>query len=136
MGMFEQTRWSSHAAVPILGGLTWFWFAASFGLVGFLFSMIPGCLLLASGFSILLWPGDARIPSFTAAGGLLGVPLALPVFFVAGAGTALLLIGLSIASYLAAGAVAVQWEPHTPDVPVPEPSVGLAAQVGVLDGVR
>jgi hypothetical protein len=43
---------------------------------------------------------------------------------------ALLLIGLSAASYLAAGAVAVHWEPHTPEVPRPEPSLRLAAQVG------
>jgi hypothetical protein len=127
--MFEQTRWSAHAAVPILGGLAWFWFAASFGLAGFLFSMIPGCLLLASGVSILLWPGDTRIASFSAIGGLLGVPLALPAFVVAGPGTALLLIGLSAASFLAAGAVAVRWEPHTPEVPPPEPSLGLSAHV-------
>ncbi|MHC4224742.1 MAG: alpha/beta hydrolase family protein, partial [Planctomycetota bacterium] len=127
--MFDQTRWSAHAAVPILGGLAWLWFAASFGLAGFVFSMIPGCLLLASGVSILLWPGDARIVSFTAIGGLLGVPLALPAFVVAGPGTALLLIGLSAASFLAAGAVAVRWEPHTPDVPLPQPSLGLSAHV-------
>jgi hypothetical protein len=127
--MFHQTRWSAHAAVPILAGLAWLWFAASFGLTGFLFSIIPGCLLLASGVSILLWPGDARITSFAALGGLLGVPLALPVFVVAGPGTALLLIGLSAASCLAAGAVAVQWEPHTTGVPLPEPSLGLFAQV-------
>jgi dienelactone hydrolase len=127
--MFDQTRWIPLGVVPILSGLAWLWCAASFGVVGFLFSMIPGCLLLASGMSILLWPGDARIASFTALGGMLGVPLALPAFFVAGPGTALLLIGLSIASYLTAGAVAVRWEPHTPDVPLPEPSLGLSAQV-------
>ena len=129
--MFNQTRWSAHAAIPIFAGLAWFWFAASFGLTGFLFSMIPGCLLLSSGISILLWPGDSRITSFTAIGGLVGVPLALPAFVVAGPGTALLLIGLSAASFLAAGAVAVRWEPHTPGVPLPEPSLGLSAQVAV-----
>jgi dienelactone hydrolase len=127
--MFEQPRWSPVAAIPIVAGLCWLWLAAGFGVVGFLFSIIPGCLLLASGFSILLWPGDARIASFTAMGGAVGVPLALPVFFVAGPGTALLLIGLSLASYLASGAVAVLWEPHTPGVPTPEPSLGLYAQV-------
>jgi dienelactone hydrolase len=127
--MFDQTRWTLFGAVPILAGLAWLWFAASFGVVGFLFAMIPGCLLLSSGMSILLWPGDARIASFTALGGLLGVPLALPAFWVAGPATALLLVGASIASYLTAGAVAVRWEPHTPDVPLPEPSLGLSAQV-------
>jgi hypothetical protein len=125
----EQTRWSRDAAIPILGGIAWLWFATGFGLVGFLFSLIPGCLLLASGVSILLWPGDLRISSFAALGGLLGVPLALPAFWVAGPGTALLLIALSAASYVAAGAVAVKWEPHTPDVPAPEPSLRLSAEV-------
>jgi dienelactone hydrolase len=127
--MIEQKRWSQDAAIPIFAGATWLWFAASFGLIGFLFSLIPGCLLLASGFSILLWPGDLRISSFAALGGLLGVPLAIPAFWVAGPGTALLLIGLSAASYIAAGAVAVKWEPHTQDVPAPEPSLRLSAEV-------
>ena len=127
--MFDQTRWSPYAALPIAGGLAWFWFAADFGLPGFLASMAPGCLLLASGISILLWPGDPRIVSFTALGGVLGVPLALPAFVVAGPATALLLIGVSVASFLAAGAVAVRWEPHTPHVPVPEPSLRLSARV-------
>ncbi|MEN8160488.1 MAG: hypothetical protein ABFS41_10495 [Myxococcota bacterium] len=38
--MIEQRRWSRDAAVPIFAGATWLWFAASFGLVGFLFSLI------------------------------------------------------------------------------------------------
>jgi hypothetical protein len=127
--MFDQSRWSLIGAVPIVAGLAWFWLAASFGWVGFLFSMLPGCLLLASGVSILLWPGDPRIASFTAMGGLLGIPLALPAAVVIGPGTALLLIALSAASFLTAGSVAVRWEAHTPDVPAPEPSLALSAQV-------
>ncbi len=129
--MFRQSRWSRAAAIPIAAGLVWLWLAATFGMVGFFFSLIPGCLLLASGVSILLWPGDARITSFTAAGGLLGVPLAVPAFAVAGPGVALLLIALSAASFLAAGALAIRWEPHTPDVPPPEPTLRLAAEVAV-----
>jgi hypothetical protein len=127
--VIEQTRWSRDAAVPIFAGAVWLWFATGFGLVGFLFSLIPGCLLFSSGISILLWPGDLRISSFAALGGLLGVPLAVPAFWVAGPGTALLLIGLSAASYVAAGAVAVKWEPHTKEVPTPEPSLRLSAEV-------
>ena len=84
--MFRQSRWSPGATLPIICGLVWLWLAASFGVLGFLFSVIPGCLLLASGVSILLWPGDTRILSFTAVGGLLGLPLALPAFYVAGPG--------------------------------------------------
>ncbi len=127
--MIEQSRWSKDAVAPLLGGVAWLWFATSFGVVGFAFSLIPGCLLLSSGMSILLWPGDLRISSFAALGGLLGVPLAVPAFWVAGPTTALLLIALSAASYVAAGAVAVKWEPHTSDVPAPEPSLRLSAEV-------
>jgi hypothetical protein len=127
--VIEQTRWSREATVPIVAGAVWLWFATGFGLLGFLFSLIPGCLLFSSGMSILLWPGDLRISSFAALGGLLGVPLAVPAFWVAGPGTALLLIGLSAASYLVAGAVAVKWEPHTKQVPTPEPSLRLSAEV-------
>jgi len=127
--LVEQKRWSRDGAVPILAGAAWLWFASGFGLLGFAFSLIPGCLLFAAGLSILLWPGDLRISSFAALGGLLGVPLAIPAFWVAGPGTALLLVGLSAASYLAAGAVAVKWEPHTQEVPAPEPSLRLSAEV-------
>jgi len=61
--------------------------------------------------------------------GLLGVPLALPAIFVAGPSTAALLIALSALSFLAAGRVALRQDPHFPDVPVPEPSLSLYAQV-------
>ena len=82
--MFEQPRWSPLSAVPMAAGLAWLWCAASFGVVGFFFSVIPGCLLLASGVGMLLWAGDLRIPQFAALGGILGIPLALPATFVAG----------------------------------------------------
>ena len=53
--MFEQQRWPREAWLPISSGLLWLWCAASFGIVGFLFSLLPGCLLLASGFSTIVW---------------------------------------------------------------------------------
>jgi dienelactone hydrolase len=114
-------------------GLVWLWCAASFGTVGFLFSVIPGCLLLASGVSNLLWPGDVRIPQFVALGGLLGVPLAVPALWVADVGTGLLLVLMSGASFVAAGAISVHQEPHEDDVPAPEPSLWLATQVAIDD---
>jgi len=127
--MLDLPRWHREAAVPIAAGLLWLWYAASFGVVGFLFSLIPGCLLLASGTALLLWPGDLRIPQFAAAGGLLGVPLAVPATFVAGPGTALALIAVSAASFLASGVVALRQEPPVPGVPDPRPSLGLHLQV-------
>jgi len=129
--MYEQPRWAREALVPILAGLVWLWCAASFGLVGFLFSIVPGVLLLGSGTSLLFWPGDDRITQFAALGGLLGVPLALPVFLVSGFGLGVLLVGFSAASFVAAGVAAIRQEPHVAGVPTPSMSVRTAAQVGV-----
>lgn len=131
--MFEQQRWPRLAWVPIAAGLAWLWCAASFGMPGFFFSVIPGCLLLGAGVSTLLWPGDVRIAQFVALGGFLGVPLALPAFFVAGPATGALLVLASAAAFVAAGAISVRQEPHVDEVPVPVPSPGLAAQVAIDD---
>jgi len=134
--MFEQPRFARIAFVPIVAGLSWLWCASHEGLlVGFLFSSIPGCLLLASGVSTLLWPGDLRIAQFTALGGLLGIPLAVPAFLTVGAGTALLLVLLSAASFIAAGAISVRQEPHTEEVPAPRPTLRLDAEVAVDDAL-
>jgi hypothetical protein len=84
---------------------------------------------------MLLWPGDLRIPQFTALGGLLGVPLAVPAFWVAGPGTALALILLSGASFLLGGAMSVRQEPHVEEVPRPVPSMALATQVALDDAL-
>lgn len=129
--MYEQPRWPREAVVPILAGLIWLWYAASFGLIGFLFSLIPGVLLMGSGVSLLLWPGDDRITQFSALGGLLGVPLALPAFWVSGFGIGLVLVTFSAASFVAAGIGAIRQEPHVDGVPSPPIDLRTAAQVAV-----
>ena len=129
--MLDQPRYPREAYLPILAGLVWLWCAASFGFVGFLFSVIPGVLLLASGVSLLFWSGDDRITQFAALGGFLGVPLAIPVFFVSGFLTGLVLAVLSAASFVAAGVAAIRQEPHVRDVPSPTLDVRTAAQVGI-----
>ena len=131
--MYEQRRWPREAWVPIATGMAWLAFAASFGLTGFLFSLIPGCLLLSSGVSTLLYAGDQRIPQYTALGGLLGVFLALPAFWVAGFGVGAALVLGSAASFVAAGMISVRQEPHYEDVPEPRPSLALGAQVAIDD---
>jgi len=127
--MFEQRRWPREAWLPIAAGLLWLWCAASFGVVGFLFSLLPGCLLLTSGFSTLIYPGDHRIPQYTALGGLLGIPLAVPAIFVAGPLIGFTLILLSAASLVAAGAMAISQESHESEVPTPALGLALSAQV-------
>jgi dienelactone hydrolase len=113
--------------------VAWLWYAASFGVVGFVFSLIPGCLLVSSGVATLLYGGDVRIPQFAALGGLLGVPFAVPALFVAGPGAGLLLIALSAASFVSAGALSVRQEPHIDEVPDPTPTLRLAAETAADD---
>lgn len=133
--MFEQKRWAGEAFAPMVAGFAWLWCASHLGVVGFLILILPGCLLLASGVSTLLYPGDVRIPQITAIGAVLGVLLAMPVLIVAGVLNGLLLVLLAAASFIAAGATSVRQEPHTSEVPEPAPSLKLAAQVAVDDAI-
>ncbi len=133
--MFAPSRWPREAWIPVVAGLLWLWCAASFGVVGFVFSLIPGCLLLSSGVSTLLYPGDVRIPQFTALGGVLGVVLAIPSLFVDGPLTGTILILLSAGSFVSAGAISVRQEPHEDDVPMPQPSMRLSRQVAIDDAL-
>jgi hypothetical protein len=129
--MSDYWRFSKEAWLPLLAGLLWLWRAPEHGLVGFLFSVIPGSLLLASGVAMLLWPGDRRIVQFGALGGILGIVFALPAFFVVGFGSGLLLVVASVAGALSAGAHSVRLEPHIEGVPAPEPGLALSAQVAL-----
>ncbi|MGH0037220.1 MAG: alpha/beta hydrolase family protein [Myxococcota bacterium] len=127
--MLEQPRWQVEALIPLLAGFTWIWLGAGAGLLGLLVPLVPGILLTASGGAKLLWPGDRRIQEFAALGGAIGVVFAIPGIYVVGLGSALWLMGLSAASFVAAGHVAVRQEPAFEQVPAPEPSLWLAAQV-------
>jgi hypothetical protein len=133
--MLESRHSPPEAWIPVLGGLAWLWFAGGVGAVGFLFSLVPGCLLLASGVSTLLYPGDVRIPQFTALGGALGVPMALPALIVVGPWTAMALVLASAASFVAAGAISVRTEPHTDGVPAAVLTPRLALQVAIDDAI-
>ena len=127
--MRDVHRWPAEAWVPLLGGLAWLWQAPGHGLLGGLLSVVPGCLLLGSGVSMLLMPGDRRIAQFAAAGAALGVVFALPAAFAMGIGAGLLLAGISAAAFLAAGVHSLRVEAPHDGVPVPVPSLALAAQV-------
>jgi hypothetical protein len=133
--MLEPQRFPREAWIHIAAGLAWLWYAASFGVVGFFFSVIPGCLMLSSGVSTLLYAGDLRIQQFAALGGLLGIPLAIPAFWVAGVGTGLLLTALSAAAFVAAGWLAVRHEPDHDEVPEPEPTLRVAAEVAFDEAI-
>jgi hypothetical protein len=127
--MPSVVRWPPEAWIPLAAGLFWLWRAPGHGLFGFLFSVVPGCLLLGAGVTMLLMPGDRRISQFAALGGVLGLVFALPAFFVVGLASGLLLVLASVAGVLAAGTHSLRLEPPVSEVPAPDGSLALAAQV-------
>jgi hypothetical protein len=133
--MRATPRWPAEAWIPLLAGLYWLWSAPGHGFLGFVFSVVPGCLLLGSGLVMLLMPGDFRISQFAAIGGVLGVVLGLPALFVVGFGHGLLLIAGSAASFLVAGWHTVRLEPHPEEVPAPIESMALAGQVACDEAI-
>jgi dienelactone hydrolase len=129
--MSEPWRFPREAWIPLLAGLYWLWRAPEHGLPGFFFSVVPGCLLLGAGVSMLLWPGDRRICQFAALGGVLGVLFALPALFFVGLFQGLVLVLVSSAGFLAAGAYSVRLEPEVEEVPEPRRGLRLSAEVAV-----
>jgi hypothetical protein len=129
--MTERVRWPREAWIPLAAGLIWLWRAPEHGLLGFLFGVLPGCLLLGGGVSMLLMPGDRRIAQFAALGGVLGVLFSVPAFFIVGFGYGLLLGVVSLAGFVASGWHSLRLEPPTPEVPAPELSIVVAAQVAI-----
>ena len=127
--MAERSRFPTEAWVPLLAGLLWLWNAPWHGVTGFVFSVVPGCLLLGSGVSMLLMPGDRRITQFAALGGFVGAVVAIPALFAVGFLHGLLLIFASLAATVAAGAHSVRIEPPVEGVPEAEPSHALSFQV-------
>lgn len=128
--MYEQPRFSRIAVVPLAAGLLWLVYTAAEGVrIGDVFRLIPGALLVSAGTAQLLWPGDNRIAQFMALAGVLGTLIAGLGIFFWGFVEPVALGVASIASFLAAGAISVRQEPHVEDVPTPEPTLRLAAEV-------
>ena len=115
------------AVIPVLAGLAWLLGPADESVIGFALSLLPGALLLGGGVAAFILPGDLRAQQVTALGGVAGavVGVAAPLF--AGAAFALLLIGLSAASFLAAGWLAIESAPEYEQVPAPRLGARLAA---------
>src|SRR5262245_43282061 len=126
-----EVRRPREAWIPLIAGLFWLWRAPDHGLFGFLFGVLPGCLMLGSGVAMLMMPGDRRIAQFGALGGVLGIVFALPAFLVQGFGAGLLLMAASLAGFLAAGVHGLLLEPAVEGVPMAVFSLRLAAEVAV-----
>ncbi|MDX1649725.1 MAG: alpha/beta hydrolase [Myxococcota bacterium] len=133
--MFAQPRYAPEALVPLLAGLFWLGAAFDAGLPGGVLPALPGLLLTGGGVVGFLLRGDPRLPQPAALGGLLGVLFGLPALFLAGPLEGLVLLLLSAASFVAAGAMSVRQEPHPEEVPTPEPGLRRAAEVAADDAI-
>ncbi len=133
--MFKRFRQSREACLPVSAGLVWLWYAHDFGVIGFVFAVIPGCLLLSAGISTLLYPGDKRLVQFIALGGAIGACTGLLALILVSVAAGLLLIVLSAGSFLCAGIISLRQEPAVKDVPPPQTSIRLATEVAIDESV-
>lgn len=115
--------------LPITAGLCWLLSVHGFG--GFLVALLPGGLLLASGVSLLLWPGEAKVTQYMALGGVLGVLLGIPALLVLGTVPALVSIALSIVAFLVAGKASLRAAPLPVGVPAPPDALATWAKAAL-----
>jgi len=116
-------------------GIVWLAAASGAGALAFALALLPGSLLLASGVGGLLLWDDSRVRRSGALGAVLGLLLSLPVGFVAGFATALLLFVFAAAAFAAAGAISLRETPGAPGVTQPEPSLRLSAEIAADDAM-
>jgi hypothetical protein len=117
------------AWIAVAAGLLWLVGPGDRGWVAFLFAAAPGTLLVTGGLGTYVLPGDVRLQSVTAIGGLLGVFLWLPFLFF-GVWTAAWAGLLSAASFVAAGWIALALEPDCEEVPRNRLTLRYAAGAG------
>lgn len=128
-------RFAPEGWVPLAAGGLWLAWVGSAGPAGFALALLPGGLLVGSGVSMLLWPGDPRVAQFAALGGFASALLAWVAMLIAGLPAGLALFLASLAAIPAAGRYALRLEPHHDGVPAAQPSLLLAAQTATDEAI-
>lgn len=90
-----------------------------------------GLLWIVTGLSLLLLPGDPRVPSYMALASVLGVLVALPMVFAAGFLHGVLLGLTAVACFVVAGRISLTTELAPDEVPEPEVNLRMQAKVGL-----
>ena len=116
-------------------GLVWLSVAMGGGAVSFLLAIVPGGLLLASGIACLSMGDDPRSRQLGALGGVLGILLALPLLFVQGFGTGLMLGSLAAVAFVAEGWISMRRTPAFGDVPEAAQRARYAAEIAGDDAI-
>ena len=133
--MEDSLRRPPEAWALVVAGAVWLVGASASGALAFLVAALPGALLLACGVGALLIWDDPRVRRYGALGALLGVLLALPLGFLVGGVTALLLLALAAAAFVAAGMLALRETDRVDGVPAPVPALGVSAEVAGDDAM-
>ena len=126
-------RWELLSWLPIAVGL--YWLLASNSGHWLLLALLPGSVLLGTGVSLLLMPGDPRVTSYMALASVIGAVLALPLLLLGPALPALICLAGSAGCFVVAGRVALTAEPTQADAPAPERSIEMDAKAGLDEAV-
>jgi hypothetical protein len=131
----DRALWRNEAWILVGTGLLWLGWGGGASWIATAMAAIPGLLLVASGVSNLLWPGDPRQRHFGALGALAGILVGLISALWLGVAGALLMIALSAASGWAIGSLGLRLVERWEDVPEPLASVRAAFEVAVDSAV-
>jgi len=117
------------ALIPLVAGLYWL----ALGGQGWwlLWGAVPGLLMAGTGSSQLLWPGDSRISSYMALGGVVGLVCAIPAIFVGNFGHAAIAALLSVATFLLAGRISIGNMARVIGTPPPETGMSMNAKSAI-----
>jgi pimeloyl-ACP methyl ester carboxylesterase len=125
----KPKRWEILSWIPIAVGL--YWLLARNDGHWLIWALLPGSVLLSTGVSLLLMPGDPRITAYMALASVVGVTFALILFVVGNVGPALVCLIGSAGCFLVAGRVGLTAEALDPDAPLPEMSLEMDAKAGL-----
>ena len=120
--------------VQLLTGMGWIATGGDEGLLAFLLAAVPGGLLVTGGGASLFFPGEAGATRVAALGAFVGMVYAVAMLLFE-PGTALLLGGGSVLSFIAAGRLAAEDADVPPPLERPELTAMTAAEVAVDETV-
>jgi len=126
--------WPREAFLLIAAGLSWLTLGTRAGLLAFVLVLLPGLMLVSTGTSTLLWPGDRRATHFAALGAATGLVLGLFAWPLLGLWPGAIALLLSLAGFAAAGSLSNLQEPVPAGVPAAPPSAGLSLRTAIDEG--
>ena len=125
----QPKRWEILSWVPIAVGL--YWLLASSEGHWLIWALLPGSVLLGTGVSLLLMPGDPRTTGYMSLASVVGALIAVLLFVFGPSGPAFLALLGCVGCFLVAGRVGLTAELQHPDAPSPEMSVEMDAKCGL-----